>query len=190
MTRRAFSLVELSVVLVILAVLGSILFPVFSQARETAKKAQCASNLSQLGIGLQLYARDYDGRIPGANTEWRCLVQGSYLKSSELFHCLADEAIPVAAAAGAPGISSYQFAPTAAMDGRPGRAVAADWEFRHSGGANVLFADGRVKMVRASDFQPFAKGVRTLPSGIPTPKDPAPTLDTPAGTSTESEELP
>ncbi len=190
MTRRAFSLVELCVVLSILAVLGSILFPVFSQARETAKKAQCASNLSQLGIGLQLYARDYDGRLPEISSERRRLVQGSYLKSSELFHCLADEAIPVAAAAGAPGISSYQFAPTAAMDGRPGRAVAADWEFRHSGGANVLFADGRVKMVKASDFQPFAKGIRTLPNGVPTPKDPAPTLDSPVETVVEGDELP
>lgn len=64
--RRAFTLIELLVVIAIIAVLAAILFPVFAQARVTAKTANCVSNLRQLGTGLHLYHQDYDDRFPFA----------------------------------------------------------------------------------------------------------------------------
>jgi prepilin-type N-terminal cleavage/methylation domain-containing protein/prepilin-type processing-associated H-X9-DG protein len=64
--RRAqgFTLVELLVVIAIIAVLASILMPVFAQAREKARTTVCASNERQLGLALLQYAQDYDERIP------------------------------------------------------------------------------------------------------------------------------
>lgn len=62
--RRGFTLVELLVVIAVIAVLVSILLPALSKAREAAKAVQCASNLKQLGIGLKLYAHDWDGKVP------------------------------------------------------------------------------------------------------------------------------
>src|SRR3954453_3235129 len=59
--RRGFTLIELLVVIAIIAILAAILFPVFAQAREAARKATCQSNLRQLGIATQLYQQDYDG---------------------------------------------------------------------------------------------------------------------------------
>jgi prepilin-type N-terminal cleavage/methylation domain-containing protein len=61
-TRRAsgFTLIELLVVIAIIAILAAILFPVFAQAREQARKAQCASNLRQIGVAFSLYLQDYD----------------------------------------------------------------------------------------------------------------------------------
>lgn len=60
MKRRAFTLIELLVVIAIIAILAAILFPVFAQAREAARKASCASNLKQIGTALNMYTQDYD----------------------------------------------------------------------------------------------------------------------------------
>lgn len=58
--RKAFTLIELLVVIAIIAILAAILFPVFAQAKEAAKKTQCLSNTKQMGTGLQMYMGDYD----------------------------------------------------------------------------------------------------------------------------------
>jgi prepilin-type N-terminal cleavage/methylation domain-containing protein/prepilin-type processing-associated H-X9-DG protein len=60
--RRGFTLIELLVVIAIIAILAAILFPVFARAREAARKANCQSNLRQLGLATSLYLQDHDGR--------------------------------------------------------------------------------------------------------------------------------
>src|SRR5207249_3020322 len=67
--RRAFTLIELLVVIAIIAILAAILFPVFAQAREKARQTVCLSNMKQVGIGLQMYAQDYDETLPMANDQ-------------------------------------------------------------------------------------------------------------------------
>lgn len=58
--RRAFTLIEILVVIAIISILAAILFPVFSQAKETAKQTVCASNIRQIGLAAQLYLNDHD----------------------------------------------------------------------------------------------------------------------------------
>lgn len=68
LVKSGFTLIELLVVIAIIAILASILFPVFSRARENARRAACMSNMKQLGLGFAQYTQDYDGRYPeGAN---------------------------------------------------------------------------------------------------------------------------
>src|SRR5450755_1930358 len=62
--RPGFTLIELLVVVAIIALLAAILFPVFARARENARRTSCSSNLKQLGLGVLMYAQDYDEYYP------------------------------------------------------------------------------------------------------------------------------
>lgn len=62
--RGGFTLIELLVVIAIIAILAAILFPVFAQAREAAKKTQSLNNLKQTGIATVLYSTDSDDNFP------------------------------------------------------------------------------------------------------------------------------
>jgi len=94
--RNGFTLIELLVVIAIIAILAAILFPVFAKARENARRASCASNIKQIGLGLMQYCQDNDEMYPrrifdrGAPTGftpiWSQVIQ-PYVKSANLLQC-------------------------------------------------------------------------------------------------------
>lgn len=66
--KKAFTLIELLVVIAIIAILAAILFPVFAQAKEAAKKTACLSNDKQVGLAIYMYASDNDDTL--CQTSW------------------------------------------------------------------------------------------------------------------------
>jgi len=63
-TSKAFTLIELLVVIAIIAILAAILFPVFAQAKKSAKRTVGLSNIKQLGLAQIMYATDYEDTYP------------------------------------------------------------------------------------------------------------------------------
>jgi len=68
--QKGFTLIELLVVIAIIAILAAILFPIFTNAKERGRQAQCLSNLRNLTGAFRLYADDNDGRMPSAYNIW------------------------------------------------------------------------------------------------------------------------
>ncbi|MGD8236999.1 MAG: DUF1559 domain-containing protein [Armatimonadota bacterium] len=103
MRRRAvgFTLIELLVVIAIIAILASILFPVFSRARAKARQAACISNSKQIVLAFKMYTEDFDEMLPlgqyaPVGGENGLYVQGElqwydtifpYVRNSELYRC-------------------------------------------------------------------------------------------------------
>jgi prepilin-type N-terminal cleavage/methylation domain-containing protein/prepilin-type processing-associated H-X9-DG protein len=149
--RKAFTLIELLVVIAIIAILAAILFPVFAQAKEAAKKTACLSNSKQIGVGLYLYLNDSDDTLPMANypappayvgppwtqfafhngagiseLAWADLIQ-PYTKSLAIFACPSDSS-------GAPKNASGQAIPGAPL------AYALNYYFYRQPGGVSRFA--------------------------------------------------
>lgn len=61
---RAFTLVEMLVVMTIIAILAALLVPALGRAKESARATVCLSNLHQVGIALQLYVQENHNRLP------------------------------------------------------------------------------------------------------------------------------
>ena len=109
---RAFTLVELLVVIGIIALLISILLPTLGKAREASKRAVCLANLRTIGQAYQLYANDYKDQIPlgcrsnqmqrayeiwdgniGTTGQWMTfglLYQNGKIKDGRYFYCPSD----------------------------------------------------------------------------------------------------
>jgi len=124
--RRAFTLIELLVVIAIIAILAAILFPVFAQARDAARKTGCGSNMKQISNAMLMYRSDFDEKpVPGnlgnytnkygqtARIWWQGMIM-PYVKNARVFACpsasVADgnfwgELAP----SPAPADSSYRF---------------------------------------------------------------------------------
>jgi prepilin-type N-terminal cleavage/methylation domain-containing protein len=87
----AFTLIELLVVIAIIGILASMLLPALSNAKESANRIKCVSNLKQLEMSLKLYADENSNLYPPRTNEyrWPTLLQ-QYYQTTNMLICPTD----------------------------------------------------------------------------------------------------
>ena len=104
--NRAFTAIELAVVLVIIAILAAMLLPALEQGHEEATRTKCLARMRQIGYAMEMYHSGHKGQWPSAcvsvhpeHPEWPdptgslALLYPAYAPKTYLFQCPATEDI-------------------------------------------------------------------------------------------------
>ena len=173
MTRRnGFTLVELLVLIALIGILVVALLPAMQMVRENARRANCKSNLRQIGLALHIYADDSDevfaktaadawGTFPGTQTTPGFLalklLYPKYVDNAKLFKCPSgSQAYDGFTTTSGTGMGGYGYDPRHRAAHAGGVVMAADAEDgtsntskNHQGqGINALFVDAHVAWIQ------------------------------------------
>lgn len=162
--NKGFTLIELLVVIAIIAILASILFPVFARAREKARESSCLSNQKQIGMAIIMYAGDYDDLMPMASYKpiTDPAFPGSpglkdvimpYCKNTQIFRCPSDrddywKTEGISYDYGTDGFAFLTYSIDTPFDREASRTPIL-WDFApnwHTRGYVALYGDGHVKV--------------------------------------------
>jgi prepilin-type N-terminal cleavage/methylation domain-containing protein/prepilin-type processing-associated H-X9-DG protein len=94
--KRGFTFWEVVIVLAILVILASIMYPLINRSPNNSGRVSCQSKLKQVGLALQQYTQDYEGKYPDISYStngtfgWAYAIQ-LYIKSTVIFQCPSEK---------------------------------------------------------------------------------------------------
>lgn len=126
MKKRAFTIIELLVVICVFLAMFAALAPFVRMAKTHANKINCANRLRQISLGLHKYAQEHDKKFPKSLGE----LYPAYIKDG--------------------GIPNYVYAQGLTESSPAKEIIVQDEEGNHKGaGRNVLRVDGSVEWILA-----------------------------------------
>ena len=166
--RRAFTLIELLVVIVIIGMLAALLMPSLSMSREKARRANCLSNLRQIGQAVHMYVNDYavmpltdddSGNVlwdGGTYGHYGFLVANGYLPAgSKVFYCLSAK------------VNGYDDPTYGHLNFRvPGQTCRSSYFFRGPPDGAPMRLDGAGQLSLVADYFQSKDGVKNHLDGV------------------------
>ena len=156
--------------LLMIPILAAILFPVFAQARAKARAVTCLSHEKQMGLGVMMYAQDYDETFPAA-PQWMTQIN-PYVKNPAVYACPSVDNHAQTEAGGvysyayntqlskrsmalvkAPQLAGMLYDSTAMTENASDALTSLPVPGRHQGRNNVAFGDGHAKSLDSLQMQ-------------------------------------
>ncbi|MEW6355628.1 MAG: DUF3352 domain-containing protein [Planctomycetota bacterium] len=156
------------------AIAAAVAIPSLTNARGAARQAKCMSDLRQIGLGIAMYANDFNDQFP---PDLKTL-HPKYVSTRDVFRCPIDNA-PRKEQWGDQEVEisyDYIFIPVglAAVEQPSGTIIAFDSAPRHENKRTALFVDGHVELLTEQIFQERIAAQKWKPAGWQPPKVDAP----------------
>jgi prepilin-type N-terminal cleavage/methylation domain-containing protein len=143
---RAFTLIEVIVVLAIIVIMMAMVYPAYTTISERAKATKDLSNLRQIGIATQTYLNDNDGVLFSPATTWMSQLEPKYLSSWRIFQSPFDKRPPSEAGTNSP-VSPISYGVNANI--YPGGAALSTTKITNPTGF-ILFAPAQTSAATVS----------------------------------------
>lgn len=143
--RRAVTLIELLLVIVIFTLTFASLTPIVNKMKERANIIKCSNNIRMLSLALHMYAADHREAFPARLSE----LYPEYIKKEKIFDC------PAAFARGTVEAPSYEYTGGLTESSNGTEVILYDKDGNHGKmGRNIVRVNGSVEWVHSSAGKP------------------------------------
>jgi len=163
-TRRAFTLIEMLMVIAVIALIAAMLLPALSKAKQSGRRTACASNLRQLSVALSIYTGENEGDFPPIHqtNRWPSQLYRGY-ENFDVLLCPADRQPPARSLGVTPDEAPRSYVMNLFRDHFASSLSAADLQRFNSGTYDGTINEGSIglpsdtvvfgeKKTRAVDF--------------------------------------